>query len=147
MHCFEDAVHGAHRTEGELSTDRLGELWLRSQAEMLGGAVELTAGFASWWSIIPQLMSAPGSMYAYVHAQLVALSMYERYAEDGNAFVASYLEMLAAGGSRCAHDLAAMAGCSLSDPGFWGGGLNVVSRQVDAAAGAAREAGLLAATE
>jgi oligoendopeptidase F len=143
LHRFEESVHGARRAEGELSPDRLGELWLRSQAEMVGDAVELTEGFTSWWSFIPQLMSDPGTMYAYVHAQLVALSMYERYSADGHAFVPAYLEMLAAGGSRSTHDLAQIAGCSLSEPGFWAGGLDLVSRQVDAAEDAARDAGLL----
>jgi len=144
LHRFEDAVHGARRAEGELSCERLGELWLRSQSDMVGDAVELTDGFASWWSFIPQLQTAPGTMYAYVHAQLVALSMYRRYRTDGDTFVPAYLRMLAAGGSRSTHALAEIAGCTLSEPEFWAGGLEVVSLQLDATEAAARAAGLMA---
>ena len=51
--------------------------------------------------------------------------------------------MLAACGSRCTEDLAAMVGCDLADPGFWDAGLAIVAGQLDAAEAAARAAGRL----
>src|SRR3954468_3829093 len=42
MNRFEDAVHTARRTEGELSVDRFGELWAQSQYALFGDAVEVT---------------------------------------------------------------------------------------------------------
>jgi oligoendopeptidase F len=143
MHCFENEAHTARRREGELSVDRLGELWAHTQGEMLGDSVELTAQYRSWWSYIPHFINTPGYVYAYAFGQLLALSVYGRYLEVGPSFVPRYLEMLAAGGSRSPEDLAAMVGCDLTDPGFWDGGLAIMSAQVDAAEAAARAAGRL----
>ena len=141
MNRFEDAVHTERREVGELSVDRFGELWAQTQADVLGPAVDVTEGYRMWWSYIPHFISTPGYVYAYAFGQLLALSVYRRYEEQGPAFVPRYLEMLAAGGSRSPEDLAAMVGCDLGDPGFWEGGLDIVARQLDLAQEAARAAG------
>lgn len=143
MNRFEDAVHTARREEGELSTDRFGELWTSTQSDMLGDAVELSPGYATWWSYIPHFIGTPGYVYAYAYGQLMALSVYARYVEEGTSFAPRYLELLAAGGSRSPGELAAMAGLDLDDPGFWQRGLDLVRAQLDDAEAAAREAGRL----
>jgi oligoendopeptidase F len=143
MHCFEDAVHTARRVDGELSVERFGELWAATQSEMLGDAVALTDEYRAWWSYIPHFINTPGYVYAYAFGQLLALSVYARYREVGDSFVPRYLEMLSAGGSRSPEALAAMVGCDLADPGFWDGGLAIMSEHVDAAIDAARAAGRL----
>ena len=137
MNQFEDLAHTARRTEGELSVDRIGDLWQRSQEEMLGEAVEITEGYRSWWSYVPHFIGTPGYVYAYAYGQLLALSVYGRYLEEGEDFVPRYIEMLAAGGSRSPEDLAAIAGLDLRDPQFWHDGLKLVRDQLDAAEEAA----------
>jgi oligoendopeptidase F len=139
MNRFEDLAHTARRNEGELSVQRVGELWHSSQAEMLGDAVELTDGYRTWWSYVPHFIHTPGYVYAYAYGQLLALSVYRRYLEEGEAFVPSYLELLSAGGSRSPEDLAAIAGLDLADPGFWHEGLELVRDQLDAAEAAAAQ--------
>ncbi len=141
MHCFEEAVHTARRTTGELSVQELGDLWHRTQHDLLGDAVELTEGYRTWWSYIPHFMATPGYVYAYAYGQLLALSVYRRYQEQGPAFVDHYLEMLSAGGSRPPAELGRMVGCDLEDPDFWHAGLDLVDEQVDAAEAAASKAG------
>jgi oligoendopeptidase F len=137
MNRFEDLAHTARRTEGELSVERIGDLWQESQVEMLGDSVELTEGYRSWWSYVPHFIGTPGYVYAYAYGQLLALSVYGRYLEEGEPFVDRYVEMLAAGGSRSPEDLAAIAGLDLRDPGFWNNGLTLVRGQLDAAEEAA----------
>ena len=83
MNRFEDLVHTARREEGELSVERFGELWAESQTELLGDSVEVTDGYRSWWSYIPHFIGTPGYVYAYAYGQLLALSVYERYEQDG----------------------------------------------------------------
>jgi oligoendopeptidase F len=141
MNRFEHAVHTARRTEGELDVDRFGDLWIETQAEMLGDAVELTEGYRTWWSYVPHFIGTPGYVYAYAYGQLLALSVYARYEEQGSDFVPRYLEMLAAGGSKPPEELAMVVGCDLADPGFWDGGLAIVDAQLEAAETAAFEAG------
>jgi oligoendopeptidase F len=139
MNRFEDLVHIARRNEGELSIDRFGELWHESQAEMLGDSVEITDGYRLWWSYVPHFIGTPGYVYAYAYGQLLALSVYRRFSEEGEGFVPRYLELLRAGGSRSPEELAAIAGLDLEDPSFWSKGLDLVREQLDAAESAAAE--------
>ncbi len=141
MNRFEDAVHTARRAEGELSVERFGELWFESQEEMFGDSVEITEGYRSWWSYIPHFIGSPGYVYAYAYGQLLALSVYQRYEEQGDELVPRYLDMLAAGGSRSPEALGQIVGIDLADPGFWDAGLDLVERQLLAAEEAARDAG------
>jgi len=139
MNRFEDLVHTARREDGELSVERFGDLWQQSQEELLGDAVEVTENYRCWWSYVPHFIGTPGYVYAYAYGQLLALSVYGRYLEEGEPFVPRYLELLAAGGSRSPEELAAIAGLDLADPGFWARGLDLVREQLTAAERAAAE--------
>jgi oligoendopeptidase F len=143
MNRFEDLVHSARREQGELSVERFGELWVDSQQEMFGDSVELTDGYRSWWSYIPHFIGSPGYVYAYAYGQLLALSVYQRYEQQGEQLVPRYLELLAAGGSRSPEELGRIVGIDLADPGFWDAGLDLVERQLEAAEHAAGAAGRL----
>lgn len=137
MNGYEARVHNTRRSEGELSVERLGDLWIETQAEMLGDTVDLEDGYRSWWSYIPHFIHVPGYVYAYAFGFLLAVSIYRLYEQRGVDFVPSYLDMLSAGGSRSPEELAAMVGCDLADPAFWEGGLEVISRDVQRAEEAA----------
>jgi oligoendopeptidase F len=143
MNRFEDLVHTERRERGELSVERFGELWADSQEELLGDSVEVTDGYRSWWSYIPHFIGSPGYVYAYAYGQLLALSVYERYEQVGSELVPSYLEMLAAGGSKSPEEVAAIVGIDLTDPGFWEAGLDLVERQLAQAEEAAEQSGRL----
>ncbi|MBV9168424.1 MAG: oligoendopeptidase, partial [Solirubrobacterales bacterium] len=130
MNRFEYLVHTRRRDEGELSVDRLGELWTESQAELFGDSVEMSDGYRYWWSYIPHFINAPGYVYAYAYGQLFALSAYRRYQAEGTSFVPRYLDLLAAGGSRSPEQLAEIVGIDLTDPGFWEAGLMLVEDQL-----------------
>ena len=143
MNRFEHAVHTARRSEGELSVERFGDLWAESQHAMLGDSVEITDGYRNWWSYVPHFMGSPGYVYAYAYGQLLALSVYARYQEEGDAFVPAYLDLLRAGGSDTPENLARIVDCNLADPNFWRNGLKIVEGQLSAAEEAARAAGRL----
>ncbi len=137
MNQFEQAAHTARREEGELSVERIGELWAASQEELLGDAVEVTEEYRSWWSYVPHFIGTPGYVYAYAYGQLLALSVYGQYLERGEEFVPAYVELLSAGGSKSPEELAAIAGLDLDDPGFWRSGIELVRAQLTQAEEAA----------
>ncbi|MFZ2051915.1 MAG: M3 family oligoendopeptidase [Solirubrobacteraceae bacterium] len=141
MNHFEDLVHTERREQGELSVDRFGELWAQSQHEMLGDSVEVTDGYRSWWSYIPHFIGTPGYVYAYAYGQLLALSVYHRYEEQGQEFVPRYLALLEAGGSRSPEELGQIVDVDLADPGFWDAGLDLLERRLVEAEEAARASG------
>jgi oligoendopeptidase F len=143
MNRFEHLAHTTRREQGELSLERIGDLWVESQEELLGDAVEVTEGYRSWWSYIPHFINTPGYVYAYAYGQLLALAVYGRYEEAGAAFAPDYLRLLSAGGSLPPEELGEIVGIDLADPGFWDRGLDLVERQLEDAEAAARDAGRL----
>jgi len=143
MNRFEDAMHTERREEGELSVERLGELWAASQAPMLGDAVEITEGYRTWWSYIPHFIATPGYVYAYAYGQLLALSVYAQYEARGANFVPQYLDLLRAGGSMPPEELGKLVDVDLADPGFWDRGLDIIERRLDETIAAAGAAGRL----
>jgi oligoendopeptidase F len=130
MNRYEHLAHTGRRSEGELSADRLSELWTETQAELFGDSVEMTEGYRLWWSYIPHFINTPGYVYAYAYGQLLALSAYGRYREEGESFVPRYLELLASGGSKSPEELAEIVGIDLADPGFWDAGLALIEEQL-----------------
>jgi oligoendopeptidase F len=130
MNRFEHLVHTSRRSEGELSVDRINELWFEAQSELFGDSVDITDGYRSWWSYVPHFINTPGYVYAYAYGQLLALSVYQRYRTEGESFVPAYLELLSSGGSRSPEELGAIVGIDLADPGFWDSGLALVEEQL-----------------
>jgi oligoendopeptidase F len=140
MNRFEELIHTTRRDEGELAVERINELWVQSQEEMLADSVQLTEGYRTWWSYVPHFIGTPGYVYAYAYGQLLALSIYKRYIDEGESFVPSYLELLRAGGSRSPEELGRIVGIDLADPGFWDSGLDLVEAQLEEAETAAHAA-------
>jgi oligoendopeptidase F len=126
MNRFEDAIHNRRREGGELSADELGALWIETQEEMFAGSVTLTDDYRLWWSYIPHFLSTPGYVYSYAFGELLVLSLYRIYREEGPGFVDRYLDLLAAGGSDTPGNLLAPFGIDLDSPEFWSGGLEVI---------------------
>ncbi len=125
---FENAMHETRRSEGELSVDRLCELWLQTQSEQFGDAVVLTEGYKYWWSYISHFMHAPGYVYAYAYGELLVLALHEIYKQDPASFPEKYIAMLSSGGAKSPTDLLAPFGINVEDPNFWNVGLDVIER-------------------
>jgi oligoendopeptidase F len=127
---FEQAVHRARHEEGELATDRLNQLWLEANRPMHGDVVRLTDGYGWWWSYIGHFVHVPFYCYAYAFGELLVLALVKKYEQEGPAFVPKYLGMLAAGGSEAPHVLVGRLGVDVTDPGFWGLGLQLLGDMV-----------------
>jgi oligoendopeptidase F len=127
---YEDAIHTARRSTGELSVDQLGELFQEKLQAMFGDALVLSEEHKVWWSYVGHFMHTPGYVYAYAFGNLLALSVYHRYLERGPDFVDDYLEFLAAGGSTRPDELVRRLGMDITDPGFWDAGLKILDGMV-----------------
>jgi len=141
MNRFENLVHTERREQGELSADRIGELWIDCQTALFGDSVGV-GGYSTWWSYIPHFMSTPGYVYAYAYGYLFALAIFRSYEREGDAIVAPYLDLLRAGGSRSPEELAQMVGLDLTDPSIWASGIEAISDDLDEAEALATEIGL-----
>ena len=130
FYCFERKFH-EERKAGELTAQRLGEIWLEVQAESLGPAIELSEGYENFWCYIPHFIHSPFYVYAYAFGDCLVNSLYARYREAGEGFQNKYFEMLKAGGSKHHKALLAPFGLDASDPSFWNMGLSVIEGFID----------------
>jgi oligoendopeptidase F len=127
---FEREVH-LERRNGELTSDRLGEIWRAVQGESLGPAIELKPGYETFWAYIPHFIHSPFYVYAYAFGDCLVNSLYAVYERSEAGFAARYLAMLAAGGTKHHSELLEPFGLDARDPTFWQGGLSVIERLID----------------
>ncbi len=130
FHEFETRVH-AERREGELSTERLGEIWLEVQAASLGPAFDFDDDYRIFWSYIPHFIHVPFYVYAYAFGDCLVNALYGVYQSGHPGFAEKYLDMLRAGGTKGHRELLAPFGLDAADPKFWSIGLDVVAGLID----------------
>ncbi|WP_198371176.1 M3 family oligoendopeptidase [Roseomonas rosulenta] len=128
---FETLLHDERR-KGELSHERIAELWMQVQVESLGPAFEFTPDYGVYWSYIPHFVHSPFYVYAYAFGDCLVNALYGVY-RDGAVpgFEAKYLDMLRAGGTKRHKELLAPFGLNAADPAFWTKGLDVIAGFID----------------
>jgi oligoendopeptidase F len=129
FYTFERAVH-TERRSGELTAERIGELWLDVQRESLGPAIELKPGYENFWVYIPHFIHSPFYVYAYAFGDCLVNSLYAVYEHAAEGFAERYLAMLSAGGTKHHSELLKPFGLDARDPTFWQGGLGVIERMI-----------------
>jgi oligoendopeptidase F len=130
FYTFERAVH-TERRSGELTAQRIGELWMSVQGESLGPAIELKPGYETFWAYIPHFIHSPFYVYAYAFGDCLVNSLYAVYEHAAEGFAERYLAMLSAGGTRHYSELLKPFGLNARDPAFWQGGLAVIERMIE----------------
>ena len=126
FYSFERKVH-LERRNGELTSDKLCELWMSVQSESLGPAIELKEGYETFWTYIPHFIHSPFYVYAYAFGDCLVNSLYAVYEKSNEGFAERYLAMLAAGGTKHHSELLKPFGLDATDPKFWDGGLSVIA--------------------
>ncbi len=130
FYTFERKVHEERRS-GELTSERLGEIWLEVQGESLGPAIDFKPGYEVFWTYIPHFVHSPFYVYAYAFGDCLVNSLYGLYQEAHPGFVEKYFDMLRAGGSKHHSELLAPFGLDARDPEFWSKGLKVLEGMID----------------
>jgi oligoendopeptidase F len=130
FYTFERKVH-LERRNGELTADKICDLWMSVQSESLGPAIELKAGYETFWTYIPHFIHSPFYVYAYAFGDCLVNSLYAVYEKSANGFAERYLEMLSAGGTKHHSELLAPFGLDARNPTFWSGGLNVIANLIE----------------
>jgi oligoendopeptidase F len=121
------------RKAGRLTSDAICQAWIEANRPYYGDAVEMTDGYRWGWSYIPHFIHTRFYCYSYVFGQLLVLSLYRRYKEEGGRFVPRYLQLLAAGGSDAPEVLLKPLGVDFHDPTFWQKGFDEIRSLVDRA--------------
>jgi len=108
----------------------LADAYLKNLKSEFGDAVDLADEFRWEWVMIPHFYNVPFYVYAYAFGQLLVLSLYKQYKEEGDSFKPRYMDILAAGGSIAPVILLKNAGVDVTTAEFWQGGYDVVDDMV-----------------
>ncbi|HLY54454.1 MAG TPA: M3 family oligoendopeptidase, partial [Stellaceae bacterium] len=127
---FERRFHDERR-EGELTAERVSQLWMEIHRESLGPAFDWGQGYETYWVYVSHFIHVPFYVYAYAFGDCLVNSLYAVYEDAAEGFAERYLDLLAAGGTRRHKELLAPFGLDASDPKFWEKGLGVISGFID----------------
>jgi len=122
----------AHRMIREgASVQEMSKAYMENLREQFGDAVELSDEFKWEWVSIPHIYHTPFYVYAYAFGQLLVLSLYQQYKEEGESFKPRYLKILKAGGSAAPVRVLTEAGIDIHSAEFWQGGFDVIERLIE----------------
>jgi len=130
FHRFETRFHD-ERAAGEVSVERIGQIWLEEMGASLGPAVTLNPGYEHWWAYVSHFVHSPFYVYAYAFGDLLVAALMETRARDPQGFTPLYRELLAGGGARTYVEALAPFGLDPRDPAFWTIGTKRLERLID----------------
>jgi len=126
---FERTAHAAimdNRSPEELHT-----LYMENLKEQFGDSIDIAPEFQYEWVSIPHIYNTPFYCYAYSFGQLLVLSLYRRYQQEGDAFKPGYMKLLAYGGSARPEEILREAHIDITSKAFWQGGFDVIRDMID----------------
>ena len=125
---FEKEAHEMIAQGAQVSD--LADAYFKNLESEFGDSVELSEEFRWEWIMVPHFYNVPFYVYAYAFGQLLVLSLYKQYQEEGESFKPRYMDILAAGGSIAPVDLLGKAGIDVTTAEFWQGGYDVIDEMV-----------------
>lgn len=127
---FEQALYASIQKEEFLDYPTICRHWTSARDRIFNDAVTWFPEMQAEWTMKPHYYMANYRFYnyPYVYAQMFVYSLYERYLEEGKAFVPKLKEALSAGSSMSPIDIGAKVGLNVKAPDFWSGGLKVFER-------------------
>ena len=131
FHFFETKAH-EERKAGELSEQRLAEIWVEVQKDVLGPYVNVDENSAYIWLQVGHFFFLPFYVYAYAFADCLVNSLYQ-VSQDGSVkdFPKKYLQMLEKTAITDYDKLLKPFGLNPNDPKFWNIGLKLISGYID----------------
>ena len=126
---FERQAH--ERVHEGAVVDDLSGIYLDNLKDQFGDSLDLSEDFRFEWLAIPHFVNVPFYVYAYSFGQLLVLSLYKQYKEEGEGFIPRYLDILTAGGSASPEEILTNAGIDMRKEAFWQGGFDVVKKSLE----------------
>ena len=123
----------AHKiiTEKNANINEVSDLYLRNLEDQFGDSVTVSDDFRWEWLYIPHLYHTPFYCYAYSFGNLLVLSLYQQFREEGkSSFIPKYYKLLSSGGSRKTVEILSDIGIDISSRAFWQQGFDLVERNV-----------------
>ena len=126
---FEERVH-LERKEGLLTSGRICDLWWEENGKLYGDTVDMIEPYRWGWTYISHFIHTRFYCYSYTFAELLVLSLYQKYLDEGRSFIPTYESILRSGNSRSPIDTVSPAGINLEDPDFWQKGYDFLEKLI-----------------
>lgn len=134
---FEMKVHAA-RKKGELSVEDISDIWIQTQKDYFGPAVETDKYDRYYWMVVPHFFDSPFYVYSYSFAQNLVSGLYQAYKaaeKEGQAareeFVENYIGLLETGITRNVYEMTAPFDLDPETPAFWEKGLSLIDKYLN----------------
>ena len=122
----------AHQMIADGSTmEDLNKKYMENLQQQFGDSLDISDDFQREWICIPHIFHTPFYCYAYSFGQLLSLSLYQQYKQQGNVFTPKLVKILSYGGSASPNHILTEAGVNIADPDFWRGGFKVIEGMID----------------
>ena len=131
FHFFELRAH-TERQNGELSEERLSQIWVEEMQASLGDYVVIDADSSQIWSMVGHFFFLPFYVYAYSYADCFVNSLYQvNLAGTVENFADKYLDMLSMTALEDYDKLLKPFGLNPNSAAFWEYGLSLISSYID----------------
>ena len=114
-----------------VTIDNISEYYMNNLKAQFGDSIHISDDFRWEWLYIPHFFHTPFYCYAYSFGNLLVLSLYQQYREDGNSFISKYIKILSAGGSEKPETLLSDSGFNISDASFWQQGFDLIQMKIN----------------
>lgn len=131
FHFFELRAHN-ERKNGELSEERLSQIWVEEMQDSLGKYVVVDEDSAHIWSMVGHFFFLPFYVYAYSYADCFVNSLY-KVSQSGKVddFADKYLDMLSKTALEDYDKILKPFGLNPNGAEFWEYGLSLISSYID----------------
>ncbi len=118
---FEQALYRSITQEEFLDYKTICSHWTTARNRIYGDAVTWFSEMEAEWTMKPHYYMANYRFYnyPYVYAQMFVYALYERYLQEGKAFVPKLKAALSAGSSVSPLEIGKLVDLDVADPTFW----------------------------
>jgi oligoendopeptidase F len=114
-----------------VTIDNISNLYMENLKTQFGDSIRISEDFKWEWLYIPHFFHAPFYCYAYSFGNLLVLSLYQQYLEEGKSFISKYLKILSAGGSEKPETLLIDSGFNITNSSFWQQGFDLIKMKIN----------------
>jgi oligoendopeptidase F len=122
---FEQEVHERRRSHF-LTGEEIGEVWWQANFRLFGESVAMIPEYRWGWSYISHFIHSRFYCYSYVFGELVVLSLFQKYQEEGDSFLPRLIGLLESGSCLSLDDLLAQVGLDIQRGDFGEKGFQVI---------------------
>ncbi len=115
-----------------LTTKEIKQNFVEEMKLMFGNSiVNVEEDYADFCFVVSHFLEVPFYVYAYNMSNLLVISIYQLYLEQGEIFVPKYLKLLSLGSSLSPEDMLKEIGIDLNDESFWEKGIKYLQLKID----------------